>query len=147
MIVNALFLTLVLNYYIINIMLTVTYLDLDAVSVIYKALGVEGEPLGANFVMYDGSAPVALWRMNVLFEEKPIGNIDKIVFADGVVEEDKLFFVHAMFFKLIDGAPLTLRVNGVHDSLKRFGFEEVGGNMEVFSKNIDLHYMCSSKKY
>ncbi len=126
-------------------MLTVKYAEGSVATDIYKVLGLQEECVGANFVMYDEKEPVALWRMKILFEEKPIGLVDRVVFKDGVEDGDKLFFVHAMFFKLIEGAPMTIRVGGVHNELERFGFEVVDGNMEVYSKDINLHYMCASK--
>lgn len=127
-------------------MLTVKYRDGEEVEKDYCALGVQEKAEGANFVMYDGKIPVALWRMKILLEDEPVGLIDKIFFADGVSEEDKLFFVHAMFFKLSEGAPVTLRVRGVHEELRRFGFEEKDGNMQINTKDINLHYMCAAKK-
>lgn len=126
-------------------MLTVKYAEGGVAKDIYRALGMQEDCDGANFVMYDEGDPVAVWRMKILFEEKPVGLVDRIVFKDGVEDGDKLFFVHAMFFKLIEGAPMTIRFCGVRHELERFGFEERDGNMEVYSKNINLHYMCASK--
>lgn len=126
-------------------MLTVKYAEDSVAKDIYRVLDIKNECSGANFVMYDEGEPVALWRMKILFEDKPIGLVDKVVFKEGVEDGDKLFFVHAMFFKLIEGAPMTIRVSGVHKELERFGFENVDGNMEIYSKNINLHYMCGSK--
>ncbi len=123
-------------------MLTIKYLMLNEVAQEYGALGIKDEPIGANFVMYDDDVPVALWRMQVVKEDEWIADVDKVYFVDGVEIGDKIFFTHAMFFKLIDGAPIIVRFKGVHDGLKRFGFEEVDGNMIISSKNINLHYMC-----
>ena len=113
---------------------------------IYGVLGVEGEPFGSNFVMYDEDTPVALWRMRITVEGEPIGLISDIIFVDGVEEDDKTFFLHAMFFKLIEGAPIRLRIAGIKPEFEKFGFEEKDGNMEAFSKDINLHYMCGRKK-
>lgn len=126
-------------------MLTVKYVEGSVATDIYRVLGIQEECSGANFVMYDEKEPVAVWRMKILFEEKPVGLVDRVFFKEGVEDGDKLFFVHAMFFKLIEGAPMTIRVLGTHNELERFGFKEVDGNMEVYSKDINLHYMCSSK--
>lgn len=127
-------------------MLTVKYAEGSVATDIYKVLGMPEECTGANFVMYDEKEPVAVWRMKILFEEKPVGLVDRVFFKEGVEDGDKLFFVHAMFFKLIEGAPMTIRVCGAHNELERFGFKEVDGNMEVYSKDINLHYMCSTTK-
>ncbi len=123
-------------------MLTIKYRNLDEVLVDYAVLKLEDVPNGANFVMYDGDAPVALWRMSVSVDATPCATVEKVYFLESVEEGDKLFFVHAIFFKLIEGAPLMIKFNGVHDTLKRFGFEEIDGNMVILSKNINLHYRC-----
>lgn len=113
---------------------------------IYRKLGVEGEPFGSNFVMYDGDEPVALWRMRILFEQEPVGLIESVRFLDTVDEGDRTFFMHAMFFKLIESAPIRLRVEGEKDEYRKFGFQLVDGNMEINSKDINLHYMCGGYK-
>lgn len=123
-------------------MLTVRYEDNGVLKPLYKKLGLSEEPFGTNFVMYDEAESVAVWRMRLDTDGEPVGIIDRIAFADTVDEQDRLFFVHTVFFKLIEGAPLRLRMIGVHRELERFGFCETDGNMEIFSKNINLHYMC-----
>ncbi len=123
-------------------MLTIKYLALNEVAQEYCALGIKDEPLGANFVMYDDDVPVALWRMQVIKEEEWIADVDKVYFVDGVEDGDKLFFTHAMFFKLIEGTPILVRFKGKREELSRFGFEEVDGNMIINSSKINLHYMC-----
>ena len=127
-------------------MLTVRYEDYAVAREIYRTLGIEEEPFGSNFVMYDGEAPAALWRMTISAESEPVGVIDSIVFADGVEEGDKTFFLHAMFFKLIEGAPILLRIPSVKPEFERFGFKEKDGCMEVYSRNENLHYMCGGKR-
>ena len=37
-------------------------------------------------------------------------------------------------------------IEGIGTEFKKFGFEEVDGNMETFSENINLHYMCGGYK-
>lgn len=96
--------------------------------------------------MYDESSPVALWRMTVKVESEPVGVIDKIFFSDGVEDGDRTFFLHAMFFKLIEGAPLTLRIAGERREFEKFGFRYADGNMEVYSKDVNLHYMCGGRR-
>ncbi len=126
-------------------MLTVRYENCADAQKIYRAIGLDETSEGTNFVMYDEQTPVAVWRMRVLLENEPIGLIERVAFAEGVDIKDKLFFVHTVFFKLIDGAPIKLRFNGVRPELERFGFGAQNGNMEIISKNIDLHYMCGGK--
>ena len=123
-------------------MLTVRFENNSDVKEIYRVLGVEGEPFGSNFVMYDEKTPVALWRMKIVIEDEPVGVIEKIFFLDSVEEGDRTFFKHAMFFKLIEGAPIKLRIEGVKPEFEKFGFKSVDGNMEAYSKDINLHYMC-----
>lgn len=125
-------------------MLTVRFEQGDSVDNIYAKLSLSQRPSGANFVMYDEDSPVALWRMHMI-EDGRVGLIDKIAFLPDVAQQDRLFFVHAMFFKLSEGAPIILRVNGEHHELLKFGFEPVNGNMEICSKNINLHYACGRK--
>lgn len=121
-------------------MLTVRFeTDLSA---IYRTLGIEGEPFGSNFVMYDGDKPVALWRMKIVLEDMPVGVIESVRFLDTVDEDDRTFFMHAMFFKLSEGSPIRLRVEGERDEYRKFGFQPVDGNMEINSTDINLHYRC-----
>lgn len=127
-------------------MLTVRFENAVEVARVYAILGVEGEPTGSNFVMYDEDTPVALWRMRITIEDEPVGLIERIVFADGVEEGDKTFFLHAMFFKLIEGAPIKLRIEGIKPEFEKFGFKITDGNMEAISKDINLHYMCGGKR-
>lgn len=123
-------------------MLTVRYETNQDCKKIYEILGVNEEVIGTNFIMYDVDAPVALFRIRLQNEEEPVAIIDKIHFLDSVEEGDKTFFIHAIFYKLIDGAPIKLRILGIKEEYKKFGFEEVNGNMEIISKDINLHYMC-----
>lgn len=123
-------------------MLTIKYRALDEVAVDYGEMGLQQKPFGANFVMYDDGIPKALWRMTVSVDIQPVADVEKVYFSSDVEEGDKLFFVHAMFFKLIEGAPVLIRFKGRHDELIRFGFEEIDGDMVISSKNINLHYGC-----
>ena len=123
-------------------MLTVRFENNSDAVKIYRVLGVEGEPFGSNFVMYDEKTPVALWRMRIAIEDEPVGLIEKIHFADGVEEGDRTFFLHAMFFKLGEGAPIRLRIEGIKPEFEKFGFVEADGNMEAYSNEINLHYGC-----
>ncbi len=127
-------------------MLTVRFVNYEDARAIYRTLGIAEEPFGSNFAMYDGETPVAVWRMTISAESEPVGVIDSIVFADGVEEGDRTFFLHAMFFKLIEGAPLVLRIPSVKREFERFGFEEKDGCMEVYSRDVNLHYACGGKR-
>lgn len=129
-------------------MLTVRFENIGKkVEILYEKLGLSQPPCGANFVMYDGNDSVALWRMQIIVENgQTVGVIDKIAFLPSVEIGDKTFFVHAMFFKLQEGAPMLLRINGEHKELERFGFEFDGKNMQIISSNINLHYSCGVKK-
>lgn len=127
-------------------MLTVRYENNTDMTAIYRALGVDGEPFGANFVMYDETVPVALWRMKILPESEPVGLIERIHFLDSVEEGDRTFFLHAMFFKLREGARIKLRIEGERREFEKFGFKSVDGNMEIYSDDINLHYMCGGYK-
>lgn len=126
-------------------MLTVRFENNSEMVEIFKVFGIDNEPAGTNFVMYDEKTPVAYWQMHIEIDSEPVAVIDKIFFLEGVEEGDKKFFIHAIFFKLIEGTPIKIRVKGIDNSYKQYGFEEVNGNMEVYSKNINLHYMCGVK--
>ncbi len=128
-------------------MLTVKFLSASEVAPIYKTLGIDGEPFGSNFVMYDETTPAALMRLTLKNEGKgTVGVIEDIVFADGLEEGDKTFFLHAMFFKFREGAPIRLRISGERKEFEKFGFELVGGNMEINSNEINLYYNCIGHK-
>jgi len=128
-------------------MLTVKFLSVSEVAPIYNTLRVDGEPFGSNFVMYDETTPVALMRLTLKAEGgETVGVIENIVFADGVEEGDKTFFLHAMFFKFREGAPLRLRIPGERKEFEKFGFEFINGNMEINSNDINLYYNCTRHK-
>ena len=126
-------------------MLTVRFENNNNMVQIFEVLCVKKIPCGTNFVMYDENNPVAYWQMHIELSPSPVAVIDEIFFKEDVEDGDKKFFVHAIFYKLIEGAPLQVRINGLHNELKKFGFVEINGNMEVYSKNINLHYMCGVK--
>lgn len=126
-------------------MLTVRFENNLGCKEIYKILGVSDEVSGTNFFMYDENNPVALFRMHFVTEGEIVGIIDKIHFLDSVEEGDRVFFKHAIFFKLIEGAPVKLRIIGIDREFEKYGFKEVNGNMEINTKDINLHYMCGKK--
>lgn len=107
-------------------------------------MGVECDA-GSTFVMYDEAEPVALWRMRIAIEDVPTGYIERIFFKDGVEEGDKLFFLHAMMFKLREGSPIMLKTKKYGELLKRFGFapsDESAQVYQLFSGDINLYYNC-----
>lgn len=133
-------------YFIITYMLTVRFIpegeELDGIC---AELGLEEEPYGSNFIMFDEQTPVALWRMTVCIEDEPVGVIRQIYFKDGVDEDDRVFFLHVMMYKLRDGSPIKLRYSGDIERMKRFGFEDRGEYMEIYSGDINLYYNCGGK--
>lgn len=125
-------------------MLTVRFETGDACQNAYKALGLAQDPVGSNFVMYDGKTPVALMRTHI-DAGVPSLCIDTVKFADGTDAQDKLFFLHAMFFKFREGTPILIR-SAVDERLKPFGFVEKDGVMELYSGEIDLYYNCGGRR-
>lgn len=125
-------------------MLTVRFETGDACQNAYEAIGIDGQPHGSNFVMYDGDVPVALMRTHI-DASVPALNIDLVKFADGVDAQDRLFFLHAMFFKFREGTPILIRA-AVDERLKPFGFEQKDGIMELYSGEIDLYYNCGGRR-
>ncbi len=125
-------------------MLTVRFETGKACTDAMKALGLEGDPDGSNFVMYDGSFPKALMRTHIDLSGEPTLRIDLVAFADGLEEGDKKFFLHAMFFKFREGTPILIRA-AKDEALKPFGFEEDGDGMRLYSGDIDLYYNCGGR--
>ena len=125
-------------------MLTVRFETDDACAAAYGALGIEGTPVGSNFVMYDGDMPVALMRTRILTDGAPTLRIDLLEFKEGVEEGDKKFFLHAMFFKFREGTPIMIEAD-VDERLRPFGFEEKDGKMRLYSGEINLYYNCGGK--
>lgn len=125
-------------------MLTVRFETKDACETAMRALGVEGKPEGANFVMYEDGAPKAIMRTHFEAEGEHALIIDFVKFADGVDEGDKKFFLHAMFFKFREGAPVLLRADA-DKMLEPFGFERKGDKFELYSGDINLYYNCGGR--
>lgn len=126
-------------------MLTVKFAGGEEALNLYKVLGLDEPPKNCNFFMFDDEEAVALWRMKIAVDTEPVAVIEKIHFLDSVTEDDRRFFYHAILFKLIEGSPILLRVEGVHDEFKKFGFKEKDGNMEVYSKDVNLYYACGGR--
>lgn len=125
-------------------MLTVRFGIGKACEEAYSALGIAERQSGADFVMYDGETPVAIMHTHIDVSSEPALHIDFVKYADGVEEGDKKFFLHAMFFKFREGAPILIQA-APDDSLKPFGFEEVDGQMRLYSGEINLYYNCGGR--
>ena len=125
-------------------MLTVRFETNEACVAAYRALGIEEDPVGSNFVMYDEATPVAIMRTHIRTSGDPTLCIDLLRFAKDVEEGDRKFFLHAMFFKFREGTPIMIEAD-VDERLRPFGFEEKEGKMRLYSGEIDLYYNCGGK--
>ena len=61
---------------------------------------------------------------------------------DGVEMGDKLFFIHAMFYKFSLGAPTEIRFKGERKELKLYGFTFKDGYTTAITTDINLHGYC-----
>ncbi len=121
-------------------MLTIKFeTDKNTLEAIYANLEFCENVSGANFVFYDQNQAVGLWRLHFAGEN---ALTDKICFLKSVQDEDKNFFVRAMLFKFQTGAPILLRIKGVHKELAVFDFLEKDGNMQIMTDKINLHKCC-----
>lgn len=111
---------------------------------LYSRLGIRGLVSGANFVFFDDSRPVGLWRMRV---EENCAVVDEMRYLEGVEDDDVLFFTHAMLFKLSESAPMRLKIKGERKEFYKFGFEYAEGYMDIFTASINLHGSCPDKRY
>lgn len=126
-------------------MLTLGFeIDKSKVKSVYVSLGIDEEPSGVNVIYYDEQRAVGFLRMKL--EDETVV-LDKIVFDDAVETGDKDFFIRGTFFKLINRAPVLVKIKGNHDELKTFGFTYgEDGYMSVLSSSISLCGGCASKK-
>lgn len=123
-------------------MLTLAYAQENTVLTdAYDVLGIDLPPVGCNFLFLDDGKTVGLIRIK--FEDCAV--VDLVRFADGVEIGDKIFFIHAIFYKLKIGAPVRLYVRGTHEELKPYGFVEDGEGMSVITSEINLHGNCKGK--
>ncbi len=128
-------------------MLTVKFVTGEELEDVYKVLHVQGSPFGANFVMFEGEAPRAIVTLSVGVEECPVATIKRLQFADGIEEGDKLFFMHAIMFKLKEGSPVLIKADKGLEYLAKFGFEEgEDGMLQILSEDINLYYNCGGGK-
>lgn len=123
-------------------MLTLAYAqDVNSLTNAYALLGVEDSPVGCNFLFLDDGEVVGLMRIK--FEDCAV--VDLVRFANGVEIGDKIFFIHAILYKLKIGAPVRLFVRGLHEELKPYGFVEDGDGMSIVTNEINLHGNCKGK--
>ncbi len=131
-------------------MLTVRFESGEQCKRAYEALGEEGEPCGANFVMYDDGAFAALMRAHFEGEDGRTLFIDSLRFRDGLEDGDKKFFLHAMFFKFREGAGVKIATRiddrDIISALVPFGFKDAGGVYEINSGDINLYYNCGGRQ-
>lgn len=127
-------------------MLTVKFIGSDYSDAPYAALKVERLENHSDFFMFDEDEPVAIFRIHISLEDEPVGVIDLVRFKDSVAEEDRIFFYHAMMFELREGCPIKLRMACEDKYLLKFGFEKVGENFEIYSRDINLYYNCGGRR-
>lgn len=124
-------------------MLTLAYAqDYEYLQETYSVLGIALPPVGCNFLYLDDGKAVGLIRL--IFVDG-VATVDTVKFADGVEDGDKLFFIHATFYKLKIGAPVRLKFRGRHEELKPYGFEIDGEDTSVITSEINLHGNCKGK--
>lgn len=121
-------------------MLTLMYVqEHEELEKIYSAISPEEEISGANFIFLDDGKPVGFMRVKI------DGGIlvDAVRFLPQVEIGDKLFFIHAMFYKFGLGAPMEIRFKGEHKELTLYGFTFKDGYMRAITTEINLHGYCN----
>ena len=121
-------------------MLTLVYVqDKEQLEKIYGEIAPTDEISGANFVFLDDEKPVGFMRVKI------DGGIlvDGVRFLPSVEVGDKLFFIHAMFFKFGLGAPMEIRFKGERKELTLYGFTFKDGYMRAITTEINLHGYCN----
>lgn len=120
-------------------MLTLAYVqDKDALDKIYQTLDSKESQDGANFVFYDEGNPVGYMRVKVT----GAALVDSVKFLPSVEMGDRLFFIHAMFYKFGLGAPVEIRFKGERKELESYGFKVSEGYTSAISNQINLHVYC-----
>lgn len=117
--------------------------ELNNLGGLYRDLGIDGNPAGANFVFLDDDKQVGLMRIRF---QKQEAVVDAVRFLPSVSDEDKDFFFRAMLFKLSLGAEVTLVFNGEYSQLQKFGFILNNGKTAVSTAKINLHSDCGKRK-
>ncbi|MBR2334515.1 MAG: hypothetical protein IKA59_04150 [Clostridia bacterium] len=121
-------------------MLTLMYVqEHEELEKIYSAISPEEEISGANFIFLDDGKPVGFMRVKI------DGGIlvDAVRFLPQVEIGDKLFFIHAMFYKFGLGAPMEIRFKGEHKELTLYGFTFKDGYTRAITTEINLHGYCN----
>lgn len=121
-------------------MLTLMYVqEHEELEKIYSAISPEEEISGANFIFLDDGKPVGFMRVKI------DGGIlvDAVRFLPQVEIGDKLFFIHAMFYKFGLGAPMEIRFKGERKELTLYGFTFKDGYMRAITTEINLHGYCN----
>ena len=120
-------------------MLTLSYVYAkDELDKIYSSISPDEAVEGANFVFLDDGNPVGYMRVKI---DTGI-LVDAVRFLDGVEIGDKLFFIHAMFYKFSRGAPTEIRFKGERKELKLYGFTFKDGYTTAITTDINLHGYC-----
>ncbi len=120
-------------------MLTLAYVqEKDELERIYSLVSPGEKVDGANFVFLDEGEPVGYMRVKVDSEIL----VDAVRFLPEVEHGDKIFFIHAMFFKFGFGAPTAIKFKGEHKELEIYGFSYEDGFMRAITTEINLHGYC-----
>lgn len=120
-------------------MLTLAYVyEKDKLDHIYKTISPDEEVCGANFVFLDDEKPVGYMRVKV--DDSIL--VDAVRFLPTVEMGDKIFFIHAMFYKFGFGAPTEIKFKGEHKELVLYGFTYRDGYMRAITTEINLHATC-----
>ena len=120
-------------------MLTLAYVqDKEALDKIYQTLSSDEPKEGANFVFFDEGNPVGYMRVRV----EGAVFVDSVNFLPTVEAGDRLFFIHAMFYKFGLGAPVEIRFKGERKELEAYGFKVSEGHTSAMSNQINLHVYC-----
>ncbi|MBO7221410.1 MAG: hypothetical protein J6V37_00010 [Clostridia bacterium] len=123
-------------------MLTLVYVqEKDQLEKIYKDIAPDEAVSGANFVFLDDEKPVGFMRVKI--DDGIL--VDAVKFAPQVEIGDKLFFIHAMFYKFGLGAPAEIKFRGEHKALALYGFTFKDGYTRAITTEINLHGYCNGK--
>lgn len=121
-------------------MLTLAYVqEKDRLEQIYGDIAPGEKVSGANFAFLDEGNPVGFMRVKI---DQGI-LVDAVRFLPNVEIGDKLFFIHAMFYKFGLGAPTEIRFKGEHKELRLYGFTYEDGYTRAITTQINLHGYCN----
>ena len=124
-------------------MLTLVYVqEKDKLEKIYRDIAPDEAVSGANFIFLDDEKPVGFMRAKI--DDGIL--IDAVRFMPNVEVGDKLFFIHAMFYKFGLGAPTEIKFRGEQKALTLYGFTFKDGYTRAITTEINLHGYCNGKK-